>query len=116
MQKTASAVDPLLKVGKQRGYLTYEELNDSLPDDTNSPDQIDRILLRLDKLGIDLVDEAEVESRTPAKAATKPAPRASAIEVSTARIDDPVRMYLTQMGEIPLLTRDEEISLSKKIS
>ena len=63
MEKQPTPMELLLKRGKERGFLTYEELNDSLPDDTVSPEKIDEILMQLDEMGIDLVDETDVESR-----------------------------------------------------
>ena len=122
----------LLERGKARGYLTYEEMNDGLPDDLVSPERLDRILMHLDELGVDLVDETEVSARESAarakrgdaesawEGADEATRRAAAVAMPTdaetqKRIDDPVRMYLTQMGEIPLLTRDQEIFLAKRI-
>jgi len=121
----------LMARGKARGYLTYEEMNDSLPDDLVSPERLDRILVQLDEMRVDLLDETEVSARELAaqsgKAETEVAweadeatHRAAAVALPTdaetqKRIDDPVRMYLTQMGEIPLLTRDQEIFLAKRI-
>ena len=117
-----ASIRKLVAKGKQRGYVTYEEMNAELPDEAVSPDGLDSLLMSLDELGIELLDEAEVKQReefasdgqredqAPAAGAKK----AAELEVER-RIDDPVRMYLTQMGEIPLLKRSEEISLAKKI-
>ena len=115
MDKKAPTMGSLMKKGKDRGFLTYEELNNSLPEDAVSAEKIDEVLMQLDEMGIDLVDEAEVESRTEQEAAAATTRKVADFAPAPARIDDPVRMYLTQMGEIPLLTRPQEIRLAKKI-
>ena len=103
----------LMASGKDKGFVTYEELNDLLPEDAISPEQIDKILMALDEMGIDILDEADVEDQT--KEVEGAAEEPEEDNEPTERIHDPVRMYLTQMGAIPLLTRAEEIALAKKI-
>ena len=135
MLPAAAATDPvevsvleLMEKGRKRGYLTWEELNETLPDEAVLPDRLESILQRLEELAIDVIDEAEAEkmafvddaSATKKKKAYEPdevvpAEEEFPVEAPSRRIDDPVRMYLTQMGEIPLLTRAQEIALAKKI-
>jgi RNA polymerase primary sigma factor len=122
MEKTEDGLKALLEQGKEKGFLTYDQVNDHLPDDDTNPEKIDQILILLEDQGIELIDEAEAEEREggPAAAVVDDEIRAE-LELSiidedeSRRIDDPVRMYLTQMGEIPLLKRDQEIALAKKI-
>ncbi len=121
MEKLSLKIKTLIQRGKDKGFLTYEELNDILPDDTLMlSEKIDEILMLLDELGIDLIDQAESEVRDTTveegQGLREERETLDAGVVAIAeKIDDPVRMYLTQMGEIPLLRRDAEITLAKKI-
>ncbi len=118
----------LVKQSKGKGVVTYDQLNALLPDAVNDPEQLDQILEQLDAKGIELVEDTGGEEREfaedPGGATEEPA--TSTFEGYSAlneeaevelgeKIDDPVRMYLSQMGEIPLLTRDQEIELARRI-
>lgn len=125
----------LIKKGEKKGFLTYEEINEDLPDDAISPARLDKLLATLDEKGINLVDEADVDSASLDKdedfdedlVEQEPdlegenkdddelLERQLVGEEASRRIDDPIRMYLTQMGQIPLLTRKSEITLARKI-
>jgi len=115
MSKIGQEIRLLIERGKQRGYLTYEELNDALPEDTVAPAKIDSILMMLDEMGIDLIEQSEATERDSGKQKGEAVEDALEEEVPAERTDDPVRMYLTQMGEIPLLSRPEEIRLARCI-
>ncbi|QDU18211.1 RNA polymerase sigma factor RpoD [Urbifossiella limnaea] len=112
----------LIKRGKESGSLTFDEVNQALPE-LSEPERLAEVQELLEQYGISLIDEADTEEADENPAAVTAellaeAELAPAFEDSDGdgrHIDDPVRMYLTQMGEIPLLTRDKEIALARKI-
>ena len=102
-------VKDLVRLAMEQGHLTYDDLTEALPDDVISPADLDQILTKLRALEIDIIDAAEVE-RAPASEAGD--------EEDEGRfdiLDDPVRMYLRQMGKVALLTRDQEVEICKRI-
>jgi RNA polymerase primary sigma factor len=112
----------LIDIGKDKGYITYEELNDDLPDDVVSSDHIDDLMMMFEELDIMVIDEAskaEIEKsrkikKKKQKAVEKEKIRAD-VSDGVSRVSDPVKMYLKEMGCISLLTRDGEVEIAKRI-
>src|SRR6185312_15489852 len=109
----ASAIDltetikQLLQLQQENGYVTYDDINDILPDNL-SPDDLDELYTKLRSLDVEIVDQAEVER-------AKPAPQEEDEDARLEILDDPVRMYMNQMGKVPLLTREQEVEICKRI-
>jgi len=121
-----AAVKKLIKVAKKRGYVTYEELNAVLPSDETSSEQIEDFMSMFSEMGINVVDEDEVEETEVEKdeeeGGTEVATATGTAVASTSnaksgsdRTDDPVRMYLREMGSVELLSREGEIAIAKRI-
>jgi RNA polymerase primary sigma factor len=118
-------LNKLIDTGKAQGFLTFTQVNEYLPDEAVNPEKLDQLLTSIEELGLEIINDDKLAERLAAEKrktnkgmksikSGRGAKEASG-EDSSRRIDDPVRMYLTQMGEIPLLSRTEEISLAKKI-
>src|ERR1700722_2216800 len=113
--KTKSGVDltekvrELLILAKEQGHLTYDDINDALPDSVVTPEDLDQIYTKLANLEIDIVDPAEVDR------VKQPEQEEEEEKGRLDILDDPVRMYLRQMGKVPLLTREQEVAICKRI-
>ncbi len=105
-------VRDLVLLAKEQGYLTYDDINDALPNNIVEPKELESVMEQLNAMEFDIIDAAEVDRYRDSKGSE------SAIEDPKEKmdiLDDPVRMYLKQMGQVPLLTREQEVEISKRI-
>ena len=107
-------IDGLLEVGKEKGYLTYNDVNDMMPDEMNAPDDLDDLITTIGTQGIDLLDGPKFghdkdfdEDSDDVELDLTPG--------TLEKTNDPVRMYLREMGTVPLLTREGEVEIAKRI-
>ena len=121
-----ASVKKLIARAKKRGYITYDELNEALPQDQMSSEQIEDVMAAINDMGVNIVendeaaedgDEAEPEEEVEAVDAADPmgAPQIEKKKEVVDRTDDPVRMYLREMGAVELLSREGEIAIAKRI-
>jgi RNA polymerase primary sigma factor len=104
----------LIKLAKEQGYLTFDDLNDALPESVTAADELDAILTRLRRMDIDVIEASEVDRHKEVKKDVDEEEEEKS-EAKLDILDDPVRMYLKQMGQVPLLTREQEVEISKRI-
>ncbi len=109
----------LISAGKEKGYLTYDELNRVLPEDLVSPDKLDDMMMIFDEMDIEIVD-SEQDVKAGADQADGDGDQGDGAEAvvdedSTSRVTDPVKMYLREMGQVSLLTREGEVEIAKRI-
>ncbi|MFL0801819.1 MAG: RNA polymerase sigma factor RpoD [Agarilytica sp.] len=124
-QKNQSRIKDLINRGREQGYLTYDEVNDHLPDDISDPDQVEDIIQMINDMGIRVYETApdaddllmnDGENQTTDEiAAAEAAAALAAVETEAGRTTDPVRMYMREMGTVELLTREGEIAIAKRI-
>jgi RNA polymerase primary sigma factor len=105
----AQKVKELVRLAQEQGYLTYGDINDALPQDVIGPEELDDIYVQLRNLEVEIVDQAEVDR------VKQPELEDEDEKGRLDILDDPVRMYLKQMGQVPLLTREQEVEISKRI-
>src|SRR5581483_5487267 len=110
----------LIKTAKARGFVTYDELNEVLPSEEVTSEQIEDTMSMLSDMGINVIDTDEAEE-APAEGAegeaapARPVAKAETKSEPAERTDDPVRMYLREMGSVELLSREGEIAIAKRI-
>ncbi|PWU04541.1 MAG: RNA polymerase sigma factor RpoD [Verrucomicrobia bacterium] len=111
-EKTNEKIRQLISLSKEQGYLTVQNINAALPDRVSNPEEIENVITILENLEIDILDSQEIEHYKQKLHQTEQ----DQLKSTQADIlDDPVRMYLKQMGQVPLLSRDEEVAISKRI-
>ena len=104
-------VNELIKLAREQGYLTYSDINESLPNDLIDPDELEGFILLLRGMDIEIIDTSDVEQYK------KKAEKAERVEQAKSldAMDDPIRSYIHQMGQVPLLTRAQEVEICKRI-
>ena len=124
MDSSVHAVKKMIAKGKERGYVSVDELNEALPQEQVSSEQIEDVLAQLSEMGINVVESEDKEEGDNAAAGStvessekteEPAPPAATPSEDIGRTDDPVRMYLREMGSVELLSREGEIAIAKRI-
>ena len=116
LDSVAAAIKRMLARGKERGYVTYDELNAALPPDQVSSEQIEDTMTMLSELGVNVIENEESEEpATPDAEEGDGEVRGNLDDDDIGRTDDPVRMYLREMGSVELLSREGEIAIAKRI-
>ena len=122
LDMSQAAVKKMISEAREKGYITYDQLNTVLPPDQVSSEQIEDVMSMLSEMGINIIeddDAEEEEAKGSTELATADSAKEVALSASTAekldRTDDPVRMYLREMGSVELLSREGEIAIAKRI-
>jgi len=105
----------LIKLAKEQEYLTYDDINEILPNDLVEPSDVDAIMQQLRDMEFDIIDASEVDRFKDKKKEDSDDEPEETKDQKLDILDDPVRMYLKQMGQVPLLTREQEVEISKRI-
>jgi len=109
-----SGLSELVEKGKEQGFLTYEDINDMLPEDLSDPDQVEEAIRLLEKLGINIRENQTSDGNAPETIADTRTTLTS-VDSEVGRTTDPVRLYMREMGTVDLLTREGEIAIAKRI-
>lgn len=112
LDSLSASLKKLLNKGKSRGYITVDELNGALPPEKESSEQIEDVMAMISDMGINLIENDESEEETPENEEDE---GFKTEEAEVSRTDDPVRMYLREMGAVELLSREGEIAIAKRI-
>ena len=115
METQSIDLEQLVLIGRLQGFLTYEQVNHYLPDEANTAEKLDQLLVALERAGVGIVDEADTDLPPHLKIFNGEESMPAAPAEMPKLTNDPIRLYLSQMCEIPLLNRDQEIALAKKI-
>ena len=109
-------VRELIKLAKEQGYVTYDDLDEALPESVNDPDSIESVITQLRAVEIEIIDSSDVDRvKEGRKDGEEEEEKDEKPDSKLDILDDPVRMYLKQMGQVPLLTREQEVEISKRI-
>jgi RNA polymerase primary sigma factor len=106
-------VRDMVKLAKEQGYVTYDDINEALPENMADPEELELLISRLRSMEVDIIDASEVDRYKDGKKDIDDEDEEKDQKLDI--LDDPVRMYLKQMGQVPLLTREQEVEISKRI-
>jgi len=106
-------VRDMVKLAKEQGYVTYDDINEALPENMADPEEMEQLINRLRSMEVDIIDASEVDRYKDGKKDIDDEDEEKDQKLDI--LDDPVRMYLKQMGQVPLLTREQEVEISKRI-
>src|SRR6202047_3110087 len=106
-------VRDMVKLAKEQGYVTYDDINEALPENMADPEEMEQLINRLRSMEVDIIDASEVDRYKDGKKDIDDEEEEKDQKLDI--LDDPVRMYLKQMGQVPLLTREQEVEISKRI-
>ena len=110
-----SAIKTLIKKGKERGYVTHDELNAALPQEELTSEQIEDVMSALSEMGVNVIDSADNDDSNTEEGSEEPSTSGNLSDSDVSGSDDPVRMYLREMGTVELLSREGEIAIAKRI-